>query len=87
MISYLKCFSTKPKNSVQVCATRLYHDNDEEADGKMYYRKKCVGTQQKDDKDQEDEQDDLFEQTLAVQKWEWCDKFLVQAGTERARCN
>ena len=70
LISYSNCFITKPNNSVHVCATRLYHGNDEEQDDETDYRKKCIGNQQKDDQDhQDDEQDDLLEQTRAVHKW------------------
>ena len=46
---------------------------------------KCVGSKQKDDQDQDDEQNDLLEETWAVQKWARCYDFLVQAGTKRAR--
>ena len=51
--------STKPNKSVHVCASRKYHDNDKEADDKTDYRKKCVGNQQKEDQDHEDEYDTL----------------------------
>ena len=72
-ILYSNFVSTKPNNKVNVCATRLYHENDDEADNQRDYRKKCVGNQQKqkDDQnqDQDDEQDDLLEQTRALQKW------------------
>ena len=40
LISYLNCFSTKSNNSVQVCATRPYHDSDEETDGETNSRTK-----------------------------------------------
>ena len=63
MTSYSNYFSTKPNNSVHVCATRLYHDNDKEADDETDYRKKCTGNQQKDDQYQDDEHEDLLEQT------------------------
>ena len=45
LTSYSNCFSTKPNNPVHVCATRLYHDNDKEADDETDYRNKCVGNQ------------------------------------------
>ena len=51
LITYSNCFSTKPNNSVHVCATRLYHDNEEEADDETHYRKKSVENQQKDYQD------------------------------------
>ena len=87
MTSYSNCFSTNQNNSLYICATRLYHDNDKEADKEMDYRKKCVGNQQKDDQDQDDEQDDLLKQTWARQKWACCDEYLVQAGTKQAGCD
>ena len=63
MTSYSNRLSTKPNNSVHVCASRLYHDNDKEADDETDYRKNWVGNQQKGDQDQDDGQHDLLEQT------------------------
>ena len=47
LISYSNCFSCEPNNSVHVQATKLYHDNDDEADDVTGYRKNALGTSRK----------------------------------------